>query len=90
MEKETGTPGDERALSTPSLIHSIHSTIFIEHLPHAEQCLQACGCSRERQGVVYILPEEKRQEAGDKSLNTMITDCANLGKEGGRQEHRFS
>lgn len=39
--------------------------------------------------VVYILPEEKRQEAGDKSLNTMITDGANLGKEGERQEHRF-
>lgn len=39
--------------------------------------------------VVYILPEEKRQEAGDKSLNTMITDCANLGKQGGRQKHRF-
>lgn len=31
--------------------------------------------------VVYILPEEKRQEAGDKSLNTMITDRANLGKQ---------
>ena len=31
--------------------------------------------------VVYILPEEERQEAGDKSLNTMITDRANLGKQ---------
>ena len=48
MEKETGTLEDERALSIPSLIHSIHSTIFIEHLPRARQCLQGCGCSREK------------------------------------------
>lgn len=45
---------------------------------------RAVGYSREKDSIVYILLEEKRQEAGDKSLSAMMTDCTN-SREGKRK-----